>query len=153
MKVIGFECSGEELTFAVLEDSPRDTTLIVRETRKAPANFTRPQVLQWLRKEVHAILDKYQPENGAYKAAQPMPGRPVSQERCQFEGILMEAALSHQIQLSLEGLITKQLKKNLGLSKVTGTDCLQDLVDTKFSSIPKKYSTAVLIGLSQLEIN
>lgn len=62
MRAVGFECSGEEFIFVVVEGSQSKPSLVARETRKAPGDSARPEQLQWLRREVHAILDKHQPE-------------------------------------------------------------------------------------------
>lgn len=151
MRVAAFECAGEEFVFVVLEGSQTAPCVIVNETRKSPSNSDRPEKLQWLRKEVMAILDKYHPDCAAYKAAQSMPGRSAGQERCQFEGVMVEAAASHSKGFKLLGLITVQIKKRLGLSKSKGTSCLDDLLKEKLSELPKKHSGAALVALSMLQ--
>src|SRR5687767_1822523 len=110
MKSIGFKCWGDRFSYVILEGTQETPSIIKFEHRKAPKNISRAEQLQWLRREVHEILDRNNVDCAFYKAVEPI-SRTKDLERGQFEGVLLEAAISHKTQLNIDSRIKVQIGK------------------------------------------
>ena len=85
--------------------------------RSAPMDLDRPDMLAWLRRDVHEILDSHPEVSvGFFKAAERPTRSPVA-ERHEFEGVLQEAALAHGRRLRLERRIKTQVKSDTGFGR------------------------------------
>jgi Holliday junction resolvasome RuvABC endonuclease subunit len=106
---IGFRCTGAQLYFVVLDGDLDEPTVVAAHVLKAPVGADRPSTLDWLHKEVHELLDKYEPTSGYFKATEPI-SKTKDLERGQFEGVLMQSAFSHKSHLSITSRVKNQIK-------------------------------------------
>jgi Holliday junction resolvasome RuvABC endonuclease subunit len=147
---IGFRCTKNSITFVVLEGHQEAPLVLAQDVRQVPKNISRPEELRWLRREVHDILNTYGVEVGFYRSTEPS-SKTRDMQRGEFEGVLQEAALSHeQRNLLLESRIKVQIKSNTGLTK---KDDVEELLESEaFMSIPSKskYADAYLVALCGL---
>jgi len=133
---IGFRCNASGFAYVVLSGTVSAPTLLASDATAAPKGASRPATLQWVRKEVQEILDTWHPEVGYYRATEGNARSP-SQERAQVEGVLIEAAASHDPEhLLLDSRVRSQIRR-----------------DTKFSGKPKELEDLLevdgLAGLSR----
>lgn len=153
MKVIGVECSGNELIFVVSTGTQQNPILIDSGRRPAPTGCSRPDELKWLRKEITAILNSHKPDLVVLRGTLSAPKYPVSQERAQFEGVVMEAVSSFLPTTNIERRVTNEIKKSLDLSKAKGKEILVTVVTDSFPTIYKYLHDAALASLSGLPRN
>jgi hypothetical protein len=111
MRAIGFRCGKAELTYVILDGTRVNPSLQHKEKVASPAGLVRADVLVWLRKEIHSILDRFGPDAGAYKRTEPIAL--PSPDRLEVEGVIQEACRSHDSKLSLRGLVIKQISLEL----------------------------------------
>jgi len=100
----------------VLDGSQDEPEVVKSGLRKAPVGLDRPAVLQWLRREVQEILTSFEPQCAFFKATE-TNSRNKDMDRAQFEGVLMEAALSHRLQLSVVGRVKSQVRHDTGFER------------------------------------
>jgi hypothetical protein len=82
--------------------------------------------MQWLRREVQEILTGYEPQCGFFKATE-TNSKNKDMDRAQFEGVLMEAARSHRLQLSVVGRVKSQIRHDTGFERAARY--VQELAD------------------------
>lgn len=148
MKSIGFRCWGDKFSFVILEGSQASPTVLSNEHRKAPKGISRAEQLQWLRNEIHEILNRYEIEVAFYKAVEPI-SKQKDLERGQFEGVMLEAAFSHKKQIEIASRIKSQINRDTNsrkakyVSEVLQNEHLKDLSTANF----EEACLAALCGL------
>ena len=116
MASIGFRCWKDRLAFVVLDGSVSNPVLVDHGNGVAPRDVGRPDVLAWLRREVHEVLDaNVGISTGFFRAAE-KNSRARMDGRYEFEGVLQEAAFSHQLNLGLVARIKSQIKRDTGFA-------------------------------------
>ncbi len=109
---VGFRCWGDfKFAFVILDGDQDNPTVINYGLRSCPPNPSRPEQLHWLRKEVHEILDKAPIETGFFKGIE-NNSRKVDKNRCEFEGVIQEAAFSHKTRITVQKLVRAKCKQS-----------------------------------------
>ena len=116
MSCIGFWCWDDHFSFVVLSGTADEPSLQGRGSRRAPKGLPRPEALQWLRREVHEVLNTHSPQRAYYKATEGN-SRTKDLRRGEFEGVLQEAAASHQLRLIIEGRVKAQVKRDTAFQR------------------------------------
>jgi Holliday junction resolvasome RuvABC endonuclease subunit len=108
MKTIGFKCWGDKISYVVLSGTQESPEVIMADHIKAPKNAIRPEQLNWLRNEIHEILNTYSPDVGYFKAIEGN-SRNKDLARVEFEGVLQEAGYSHKSKLEINGILKRHI--------------------------------------------
>lgn len=137
MKSIGFRCWKDKFSYVIVEGIQNNPVLISNAFLQLPKNFSRPEQLNWFRKEIIEILDTNEIDIAIFKSTEPIS---VSKDpqRGELEGILQEAVYSHHKTISIEGLIKVQLnsrtnaRKAKYLGELMRHDAFENLAKTTY---------------------
>ena len=136
MKSIGFRCWKDRFSFVVLSGTCDAPVVLGNDHRIAPVGQSRAANLAWMRAEVIDVLLAHSPDTGFYKADEGMK-RDIC--RGEFEGVMQEAAFSHQPQLEIVKRIKTQIRRDIAydgqaryIDRALGPAGLQDLAKPKY---------------------
>lgn len=153
MNSIGFRCWNDRISFVVLGGTQEDPKVFTRGHVQAPASYNRSDVLVWLRQEIHEILNKNSVNIGFFKAIE-NNSRNKDTSRAEFEGVLQEAARSHNCKINIQSRLNSQIKRDLAfenparyLKKRFPSPELNELNNDKYSEA----CLAALCGLPSRE--
>lgn len=123
--IIAFRCWGGKFTYVILRGDQNDPEIVDSKHLKIPPGFSRPEELEWFRKEVHEVLTKFSITSGLFKAIEPI-SRTKDMSRGEMEGVLQLSALMHPKKILLIRRIKSQLNKHTASRKAKYLDELLD---------------------------
>jgi hypothetical protein len=98
MRVLGIRTAKDRFEWAVVEGVDRMTGASIESDRASIPPFpNRGAELVWVREQVHALLDRHQPDLAAISVAEPAAGQLA---RAEVDGVITEALGSRQVATS-----------------------------------------------------
>jgi Holliday junction resolvasome RuvABC endonuclease subunit len=113
MVVIGFRCWPDKFSYVVLKGTRSVPQAIAGDVISGPTNMSRAGVLNWVSKEVTALLTRHKPTQARFKAIEPMAMKNTSAlRRAEIEGVLQASLYECGLQ-EVTGLTKGQMKAKL----------------------------------------
>lgn len=153
MKVIALRCSNSDFTYAILEGTRTNPTIIASESISFPKGYEEFSLLYWFYQEIVGIISTHRPTTLVVKATEPMVRRSNNLEsRIRIEGIALMAAAEAGCASACRK-VKATIAKNLGMKGKS--KCLETDLDTSlifgFDSYKEKSQESILAGWSCLE--
>jgi Holliday junction resolvasome RuvABC endonuclease subunit len=114
MDYIGLRCWADQFTYVVLQGSVTAPVPVTSGTVKIPADSDRPAFLNWISKEIRAIVKRHAPIRCSYKAIEPSARKnsPLLR-RSQVEGVVQ--AVVHELGCKqIDSYTKQQIKARIG---------------------------------------
>jgi hypothetical protein len=144
MSVLGVRCEKEAIAYVLLDGVPESPTLLEHD-RVNMRGSSRPEQLQWLRKEIRELVTRTGAEVLAFKAPE-TNARSKDLGRAECEGVLQEATLSKGL-VPLKR-VKRQIRADLGFQE--SARYLHKALPESLSGLPKNREEAALAALSGL---
>lgn len=153
MKCIGFRCSNNDFSYAILSGKRATPKLLTSDTIVFPKGYSRQQMLKWFLQELEEISKKQELSIWAIKGAEAIAtkGREFV-ERTENEAMI----LLHVANVGAEKVVRKvksTIAKDLGLpGRATSlkTDLDTSLIP-EYERAPEKIKDAILVAWSELK--
>jgi hypothetical protein len=150
MTALGFRCSNQDYTYAVLAGSREQPDLVATESIPFPQGFSRQQCLRWFFHETEALLDRFSVDIVVMKEFEGQRRDKSFVARVEHEAMIYLASAN----CGITGVFKKRkctIAKDLGLK---GQARYLSRFDTSaipdFDSLPAKAQEAVLSAWSEL---
>lgn len=153
MRIIGFRCSNNDYTFAVLEGTKISPVIVAINTISFPKNYTRPAILQWFYLDLQGLLNRYKPNAIFIKKAEGIAARGKTfVERVGNEAIILLVAGINNIKY-VEDRVKSTIARNLGYKGKAHylKDAFKNSVLEEYENEPEKIKEAILVAWSALK--
>ncbi|ELB94908.1 hypothetical protein Rwratislav_01462 [Rhodococcus wratislaviensis IFP 2016] len=149
VKAIGFRCTKDSISWAVVEGAQRTDTVVVKRRVATAPRDTREMQLAWVAKEVREILTQFTPAGAAILAAGGAQGGLTDSlvQRIEIDGVVRSV-------LGACSIPTKSIKKQ---SICTEFGVKRNEIDTMLAEIacisetPKTHQEPVILAVSQVQ--
>lgn len=149
---LGIRCEPGAVHHVVLSGNRQKYSIVEARSAKVPVGMSRASGLAWLRRELHETLTRCSPEVGAFKAAEATAGTGKgARERLEFEAVVQEAAITHDVGVELERLTWTPAAKRMRFSGKP-KDLLEYLDESALGALrPKPLREAAIVAVALLE--
>ena len=153
MRILANRCSNTDFAYAVIEGAKNSPTIVYVDIIGFPKGYDEPGLFHWFHQEIIGLIDQYQPDGVAIKAAEPMVKRSGSLEiRMRVEGIALMSAAEKGCKIACRK-VKSTIAKDLGMKgkgKYLETK-LETSQIANYDSYHSKEKEAILVGWSCLE--
>jgi hypothetical protein len=149
VKVIGFRCTKDSISWAVVEGAQRiDTVVIERQVATAPHD-TREMQLAWVAKEVREILTKFTPSGAAILAAGGARGGLTDSlvQRIEVDGVVR--SVLGECSIPAKSVKKQSICTEFGVKRSEIDNLLADI--SCISTTPKTHQEPVILAVSQVQ--
>lgn len=110
--ILGLRCWAEKFAFVLIDGDVSSCHTIKSGVKKFPADLSRPGFLNWISKELKALLTNHDVKTAVYKQQEfsQQANRAAIARRAEVEGVVQAVLYENGCQ-DVDGLLKKQLKK------------------------------------------
>ena len=150
MTALGFRCSNQAYTYALLAGSREQPDLVATDSIRFPQGFSRQQSLRWFLHEIEALLDQFPVDIVVVKEFEGQKRDKSFVARVEHEAMIYVATAN----CGITGVFKKRnctIAKDLGLKgRARYLSSLDTSAIPDFDSLPAKAREAVLSAWSEL---